>query len=147
MKHCQCTLCTPLSLIAAPTAAFAAACQGIPALLLQVLDFPQAKAAKAFVYDHEWLATLRSTHHLFTLDRRQRPLPGEAASIRQTRFAVHALRAAPVSATACPLYFVSGSPPRPEKASLHGAGQQRPVFNGGHHLPSLASASLLNMSG
>ena len=95
------------------------ACQLSPALLLQVLDFPHAKAAKAFAYDHEWLATLRSTHHLFTLDRRQRPLPGEAVSISQARFAMPVPRAGPVSATACQKMSSLGSAPLPETASLH----------------------------
>ena len=101
--HCmQATACMPMH----------------PCLLLQVLDFPQAKAAKAFAYDHEWLATLRNTHHLFTLDRRQRPLPGEAVSTSQG-VAVLALRAGPVSAAACQDSSFSGERPLPEIASPH----------------------------
>ena len=85
-----------------------------------MLDFPQAKAAKAFAYDHEWLATLHATHHLFTLDRRQRPLPGEAISTSHL-VTVHALCAGSGAVAACQnsLNSVFGKQPLPEMGSLH----------------------------
>lgn len=43
----------------------------------QVLELPNAEGPKVFSYDEEWLATLRTTHSLLSLDRRKVSLPGE----------------------------------------------------------------------
>ncbi len=42
----------------------------------QVVDFPEARGPKELQYDEEWLAILRGTHHLMSLNRRAKPLPG-----------------------------------------------------------------------
>ncbi len=41
----------------------------------QVIDFPDAEGPLEFSYDEEWLAVLRSTHTLLSLQRRAAPLP------------------------------------------------------------------------
>jgi lariat debranching enzyme len=46
-----------------------------PLQWLQVIDFPDAKGPLEFSYDEEWLAVLRSTHGLLSLQRRAAPLP------------------------------------------------------------------------
>ncbi|KAL4420156.1 hypothetical protein ABPG77_008292 [Micractinium sp. CCAP 211/92] len=45
---------------------------------LQVIDFPEADGPLEFSYDPEWLAVLRATHGLLSLQRRPAPLPQEA---------------------------------------------------------------------
>ena len=45
---------------------------------LQVLQLPEAEGPKEFSYDEEWLAILRSTHSLMSLQRRPVPLPGKS---------------------------------------------------------------------
>ncbi|EFN55283.1 hypothetical protein CHLNCDRAFT_57928 [Chlorella variabilis] len=42
---------------------------------LQVIEFPDAEGPLEFSYDEEWLAVLRSTHGLLSLQRRAAPLP------------------------------------------------------------------------
>ena len=42
---------------------------------LQVLDFPNAVGPKELRYDEEWLAILRSTHHLIPFSSANVPLP------------------------------------------------------------------------
>lgn len=44
----------------------------------QVIDFPEADGPLEFSYDPEWLAVLRATHGLLSLQRRPAPLPREA---------------------------------------------------------------------
>lgn len=44
---------------------------------MQVLHMPDAEGPKEFSYDEEWLAVLRSTHSLMSLQRRPVALPGE----------------------------------------------------------------------
>ena len=44
---------------------------------LQILQLPDAEGPKEFSYDEEWLATLRSTHSLMSLQRRPVSLPGQ----------------------------------------------------------------------
>jgi lariat debranching enzyme len=41
-----------------------------------VLELPTAQGPKVFSYDEEWLAVLRTTHSLLSLDRRQVSLTG-----------------------------------------------------------------------
>ncbi len=48
--------------------------------LVQVVELPHAQGPKEFAYDEEWLAILRSTHSLLSLQRRPAPLPGAHAS-------------------------------------------------------------------
>ncbi|KAI7845707.1 hypothetical protein COHA_000821 [Chlorella ohadii] len=45
---------------------------------LQVIDFPDAEGPLEFEYDPEWLAVLRATHGLMSLQRRAAPLPRHA---------------------------------------------------------------------
>jgi hypothetical protein len=45
----------------------------------QVLELPDAEGPKVFSYDEEWLAILRTTHSLLSLDRKAVPLPGSAS--------------------------------------------------------------------
>ncbi|CAL5222243.1 g4577 [Coccomyxa viridis] len=47
---------------------------------LQILQLPDAEGPKEFSYDQEWLAVLRSTHSLMSLQRRPVSLPGMGAS-------------------------------------------------------------------
>ena len=42
-----------------------------------MLQLPEAKGPKEFSYDEEWLAVLRTTHALMSLQRRPAPLPGK----------------------------------------------------------------------
>lgn len=49
---------------------------------LQVLDFPEAKGPKELCYDEEWLSILRSTHHLFCMTPKAKPLPGMGGARR-----------------------------------------------------------------
>ena len=51
---------------------------------LQVIDFPEAKGPLELSYDKEWLAVLKNTHHLLSLDRRAKPLPGVTLSRHPT---------------------------------------------------------------
>lgn len=53
--------------------------QGCPTVLptLQILQIPEAEGPKEFSYDEEWLAILRSTHSLMSLQRRPVTLPGQ----------------------------------------------------------------------
>ena len=44
---------------------------------MQVLHLPDAEGPKEFSYDEEWLAVLRSTHSLMSLQRRPVSLPGQ----------------------------------------------------------------------
>ncbi len=44
----------------------------------QVIDFPDAEGPLEFEYDPEWLAVLRATHGLMSLQRRAAPLPRHA---------------------------------------------------------------------
>lgn len=44
---------------------------------LQILQLPDAEGPKEFSYDQEWLAVLRSTHSLMSLQRRPVSLPGQ----------------------------------------------------------------------
>ena len=46
------------------------------ALLLQLVDFPGASGPRELHYDAEWLAVLRTTHQLMSLQRRPVTLPG-----------------------------------------------------------------------
>lgn len=43
---------------------------------MQVLHIPDAEGPKEFSYDEEWLAILRSTHSLMSLQRTPVSLPG-----------------------------------------------------------------------
>lgn len=43
---------------------------------LQLVDFPEASGPKELHYDAEWLAVLRTTHQLMSLQRRPVTLPG-----------------------------------------------------------------------
>ena len=43
---------------------------------LQLVDFPDASGPKELHYDAEWLAVLRMTHQLMSLQRRPVTLPG-----------------------------------------------------------------------
>ena len=45
-------------------------------ILLQLVDFPEASGPRELHYDAEWLAILRTTHHLMSLQRRPVTLPG-----------------------------------------------------------------------
>lgn len=49
-----------------------------PAPCRQVIDFPDADGPLEFSYDVEWLAVLRATHGLLSLQRRAAPLPRSA---------------------------------------------------------------------
>ena len=53
---------------------------GMPSLwlapALQLVDFPEASGPKELHYDAEWLAVLRTTHQLMSLQRRPVTLPG-----------------------------------------------------------------------
>ena len=40
-----------------------------------MIEFPDAEGPLEFSYDEEWLAVLRSTHGLLSLQRRAAPLP------------------------------------------------------------------------
>ena len=42
----------------------------------QLVDFPEASGPKELHYDAEWLAVLRTTHQLMSLQRRPVTLPG-----------------------------------------------------------------------
>lgn len=44
----------------------------------QIIDFPDAEGPLEFEYDPEWLAVLRATHGLMSLQRRAAPLPRDA---------------------------------------------------------------------
>ena len=44
-----------------------------------MVELPHAQGPKEFSYDEEWLAVLRSTHSLLSLQRRPVPLPGAHA--------------------------------------------------------------------
>lgn len=46
--------------------------------LYQIIDFPDAEGPLEFEYDPEWLAVLRATHGLMSLQRRAAPLPRDA---------------------------------------------------------------------
>jgi hypothetical protein len=43
---------------------------------LQLVDFPEASGPRELQYDAEWLAVLRTTHGLLSLQRRPVALPG-----------------------------------------------------------------------
>ena len=43
---------------------------------LQVVEFPEASGEKVFSYDAEWLAVLRSTHSMLSLQRHVPQNPG-----------------------------------------------------------------------
>ena len=49
-----------------------------PCLQVQIIDFPDAEGPLEFEYDPEWLAVLRATHGLMSLQRRAAPLPRAA---------------------------------------------------------------------
>ena len=42
-----------------------------------MLQLPEAEGPKEFSYDEEWLAVLRTTHALMSLQQRPAPLPGK----------------------------------------------------------------------
>ena len=48
---------------------------------MQVVDFPEAEGPKELCYDEEWLAVLRSTHHLMKTQPSQPHLPGTVPPI------------------------------------------------------------------
>ena len=63
--------------VASPPAHFSK--HGCPTIspALQILQIPEAEGPKEFSYDEEWLAILRSTHSLMSLQRRPVTLPGQ----------------------------------------------------------------------
>lgn len=48
-----------------------------------MVELPDAEGPKVFSYDEEWLAVLRTTHSLLSLNRRPVPLPGSASHAAQ----------------------------------------------------------------
>ena len=50
--------------------------QQVAVPLLQLVDFPDAFGPRELHYDAEWLAVLRTTHQLMSLQRRPVTLPG-----------------------------------------------------------------------
>ena len=86
---------------------------------LQVIDFPDAEGPLEFSYDEEWLAVLRSTHGLLSLQRRAAPLPrgglpppvgeGELAEVRR-RLAERGGGGEGAAAAVVPRNFVASVP-------------------------------------
>jgi hypothetical protein len=84
-----------------------------------VIDFPDAEGPLEFSYDEEWLAVLRSTHGLLSLQRRAAPLPrgglpplvgeGELAEVRR-RLAERGGGGEGAAAAVVPRNFVASVP-------------------------------------
>ena len=58
------------------------------------MDFPEAAGLRELHYDAEWLAVLRTTHSLMSLQRRPVTLPGVDGGQHLNKVAVHGHRPA-----------------------------------------------------
>ena len=77
---------------------------------LQVIEFPDAEGPLEFSYDPEWLAVLRATHGLLSLQRNGGRLPPEAAPPSDAEVAEVQRRLEELGGGAVPHNFVPTAP-------------------------------------